>query len=71
MTTAEALGPVSGGMVLSTLIVYLSIYAFLTMAYIYTLFYMARRAGDGGQRDPEKQIVMGGERNASLPSAAE
>ena len=40
LTTKEALGRVSGGMVLSTLIVYLTVYTFLTIAYISTLFYM-------------------------------
>ena len=44
LKTQDALGPVTGGMVLSTLLVYLGIYAFLTVAYITTLFYMARKA---------------------------
>lgn len=70
MTTQEALGPISGGMVLSTLIVYLAVYAFLTVAYIMTLFYMARRAGDGGKRDPEKQVIVGGERLSAIPAPA-
>lgn len=71
LSTKDALGPVSGGMVLSTLIVYLSIYAFLTLAYIYTLFYMARKAGSGGARDPEKQVIAGSERLTAIPKAAE
>ena len=41
LTVRDALGPVAGGKVLSTLIVYLGIYAFLTFAFIATLFYMA------------------------------
>lgn len=71
LTTKEALGPVSSGMVLSTLIIYLSIYAFLTIGYILTLFYMARRAGHGGQRDPEKQVILGGERLATISKTTE
>ncbi len=71
LSTKEALGPVSGGMVLSTLIVYLAIYAFVTIAYIYTLFYMARKAGSGSPRDPEKQVITGGERLTAIPRAAE
>lgn len=62
LSTAEALGPITGGMVLSTLIMYLSVYAFITVAYIYTVFHMARKAGDGSKRDPEKQVIIGGER---------
>ena len=71
LTTKEALGSVKSGMVLSTLIVYLSIYTFLTIGYIITLFFMARRAGDGGQRDPEKQVITGGERLATINKTTE
>ena len=46
LMTQDALGTVSGGMVFSTLIVYLGIYAFLTVAYIATLFYLAKNAAD-------------------------
>lgn len=62
LSTEDALGPITGGMVMSTLIVYLAIYAFLTVAYIFTVFYMARKAGDGSESDPEKQVIIGGER---------
>lgn len=62
LRTKDALGPVSGGMVLSTLLVYLGVYFFLTIAYVATLFYMAKKAGDGSKRDPERQVVVGGER---------
>lgn len=44
LTTADALGPISGGMVASTLVAYLAVYAFLLTAYLGTLTYMARRA---------------------------
>lgn len=63
LTTKEALGKVSGGMVLSTLIIYLVIYVFLTIAYITTIFYLAKRAGTDGQEDPQKQFIIVGERN--------
>ncbi|MCH2038109.1 MAG: cytochrome ubiquinol oxidase subunit I, partial [Rickettsiales bacterium] len=66
MTTQEALGSVSGGMVLSTLLVYLGVYLFLTIAYVSTLFYMARKAGDGSNIDPEKQVIIGGERHTII-----
>lgn len=69
LSTKDALGPVSGGMVLSTLLVYLAIYAFLTLAYIYSLFYLARRAGDGGKRDPERSTPLLGERHSSAAAA--
>jgi cytochrome d ubiquinol oxidase subunit I len=62
LSTKDALGQVSGGMVLSTLIVYLSVYAFLTVAYITTLFYLAKKAGTGESQDPEKQKIDGAER---------
>lgn len=71
LSTKDALGPVSGGMVLSTLLVYLSIYAFLTLAYIYSLFYLARRAGDGGKRDPQRSTPLLGERHSSAATIAE
>jgi cytochrome d ubiquinol oxidase subunit I len=71
LSTKDALGPVSGGMVFSTLLVYLAIYAFLTLAYIYSLFYLARRAGDGGKRDPQRSTPLIGERHSSAAAAVE
>jgi len=62
LTTEAALGAVSGGMVLSTLVVYLAVYAFLTVAYVFTLFYMARQAGLNTKSNPEKQVTEGVER---------
>ena len=62
LSTEQALGPVTGGMVFSTLIAYLGIYIFLAIGYITTLFYMAKKAGQGGQYDPEKQVITGEER---------
>lgn len=66
LKTEEALGPVAGGMVASTLAAYLAIYAFLIIAYIGTLIYMAKRAGDGGNRDPLSGKTQGAERRNVL-----
>lgn len=71
LSTKDALGPVSGGMVFSTLLVYLAVYAFLTVAYVYSLFYLARKAGEGGKRDPQRSTPLLGERHSSLAPAAE
>jgi cytochrome d ubiquinol oxidase subunit I len=69
LSTKDALGPVTGGMVLSTLIVYLAIYAFLTVAYVTTLFFMARKAGKGDKFDPQKEVIVGGERHTAIKAA--
>jgi len=68
LAVQDALGPVTGGMVLSTLSVYLGIYVFLAAAFVMTLFYMAGKAGHGGERDPEKQAMVGEERMTVLPA---
>ncbi|PRY94416.1 cytochrome bd-I ubiquinol oxidase subunit 1 apoprotein [Hasllibacter halocynthiae] len=47
LTTAEAVAQVPAGMVLSTLLGYLAVYAFLTLAYVSVIFYLARRAARG------------------------
>ncbi len=62
LTTEQALGPISGGMVATTLTAYLVIYLVLLIAYISTLIYMAKHAGDGSHRDPLKPSVQGAER---------
>jgi len=64
LTTKQALGPVSGGMVMSTLLVYLAIYLFLTIVYIMTIFYMARKAQGGGDED----YKVKGQRLAAIPT---
>ncbi len=66
LKTRDALGDVSGGMVFISLIAYLATYVFLMIAYISTIIYMARRAGDGGNRDPENPKAMGAERRAAI-----
>ena len=45
LTTADAVGPVTAPMVLTTLVVYLAIYAALIVAYVSVLMYLARKAG--------------------------
>lgn len=62
LSTRDALGTVSGGMVFSTLIFYLATYIFLTIAYVSTLFYMAKRASDTNQQDFEKQELQNAKR---------
>jgi cytochrome d ubiquinol oxidase subunit I len=45
LTTADAVGPIAAGTVLSTLVMYLALYAALLVAYVGTLFRLARKAG--------------------------
>ena len=45
MTTRDALGPVPAGMVASTLILYLAVYALLLAAYVAVIFQLARKGG--------------------------
>ena len=54
LKTADALGPVAGGMVLSTLLVYLATYAALLAAYIFVVARLAVKAAKGEiqQADP-------------------
>ncbi len=47
LTTKDAVSDVAAGMVASTLIAYLLIYAALTALYIYVVFFLARRATTG------------------------
>ncbi|WP_108815439.1 cytochrome ubiquinol oxidase subunit I [Loktanella sp. Alg231-35] len=47
MTTKEAVGDVPAPLVLSTLIAYLAVYAALLAAYIFVIFYLARKAARG------------------------
>jgi cytochrome bd ubiquinol oxidase subunit I len=46
LTTAQAASPVGAGMVATTLIAYLTVYVLLLIAFISTIFYLARRAGE-------------------------
>lgn len=69
LATKDALGPISGGMVLSTLLVYLGTYAFLSVAYVYSLFYLAGKAGDGDAHDPQRSEPLTGERHSQIAAA--
>lgn len=71
LLTKDALGPVSSNMVLSTLIIYLLIYLFITLSYIYSVFYLARKAGGGEQDDPQKLTHGLAERHSSSASILE
>ena len=51
MTTKQAVADVPAPMVLSTLIVYLVVYAALLAAYIFVIFYLARKASRGESID--------------------
>jgi cytochrome d ubiquinol oxidase subunit I len=46
LTTADAVGPVAAGAVMTSLVAYLVVYAVLLVAYIATLFRLARKAGN-------------------------
>ena len=46
MRTSEAVGPASAGTVMTTLLAWLTVYAFLTAAYVAVVFYLARTAGE-------------------------
>ncbi len=70
LSTKDALGTVTGGMVLSTLIMYLSVYVFLSIAYVFTLFHLARSAGGAGAKDLENPSKASGERLSAIPTAA-
>jgi cytochrome bd ubiquinol oxidase subunit I len=47
LTTKEAVGDVAAGMVASSLVAYLAVYAFLLLAYVGALFHLARTGGKG------------------------
>ncbi|MFN3700755.1 MAG: cytochrome ubiquinol oxidase subunit I [Alphaproteobacteria bacterium] len=70
LTTHDALGPVSGGMVLSTLIVYLVIYVLLLAAYIGTIIYMTKKEAMGGSSGgKDRNAVEPGQRRAAIVAA--
>jgi len=59
LKTAEAVGPVPAGMILSTLVVYLTIYVVLTGSYIAVLVHLSRKAA-GGDSVPDPQLPSHG-----------
>ncbi len=54
MTTEAALAPLAGGTVMSSLVMYLVLYAGLTVAYIAALFYMAQKASSDDDGDVQR-----------------
>ncbi|WP_373636538.1 cytochrome ubiquinol oxidase subunit I [Yoonia sp. BS5-3] len=53
MTTKEAVADVPAPLVLSSLLAYLAIYVILLAAYIYVIFFLARRMSRGERIDPK------------------
>ncbi|MEM0978274.1 MAG: cytochrome ubiquinol oxidase subunit I [Pseudomonadota bacterium] len=49
LDTKAAVGDVAPALVLSTLLLYLAVYAVLTVTYILVVFYLAKKAGEGDQ----------------------
>lgn len=74
LKTADALGPIAGGMVLSTFIAYLATYFVLLGAYIFVVVRLAVKAAKAGDKRPEpdatgKPALPGAVPNqASLPA---
>ncbi|WP_199555235.1 cytochrome ubiquinol oxidase subunit I [Sandaracinobacteroides hominis] len=56
LTTADAVAKVPAPMVLSTLLLYLATYVALLAAYIVTLFHLAKKAGDAGPPEDEREM---------------
>jgi cytochrome bd ubiquinol oxidase subunit I len=56
LTTRDALGDVAGGMVLSTFVGYMLIYAALVLAYIGTLTSLAQKAAKGQGLPPHRPL---------------
>jgi cytochrome d ubiquinol oxidase subunit I len=71
LTTAQAVSPTAGaGMVLSTLLGYLAVYAALLVAYIATIFFLARRSGAPASHDTAEPVRDGGATAAGAGVAA-
>src|SRR5690606_37783087 len=56
LKTADAASDVPGGMILSSLVMYLALYVVLLIAYVSVLFHLARKAGDGGDGSPTGKL---------------
>lgn len=68
LKTADAVGPISTGMVATTLIIYLAIYLFLTFAFISVLFFMARLAVKDAGADQGKDSPLTNEITSPVPT---
>ncbi|MFK8051350.1 MAG: cytochrome ubiquinol oxidase subunit I [Woeseiaceae bacterium] len=53
LKTADAIGPVTGGAVATTLTIYLALYSVLIVAYISAVYYLARQAGTTAVKQTE------------------
>ena len=67
LSTKEALGPVAGGMVLSTLLMYLATYVLLLFAYLFVLTRLTLSAAKSGDNRPEPGVA--GETALPVPNA--
>ncbi len=67
LSTKEALGPVSGGMVLSTLLMYLATYVLLLFAYLFVLTRLTLKAAKDGDNRPDPGVA--GETALPAPGA--
>lgn len=71
LRTADAASDVPAPMIGLSLTLYLLVYALLLVAYVGTIFHLARRAGDKTPDDPEKNRVLGIERSSAAADIAE
>lgn len=67
LKTADALGPISGGMVLSTFLMYLATYIVLLSAYVFVIVRLAVKAARGDQQEPEPDAAGG----TAIPAASD
>ena len=70
LTVAEAVGPTSAGMVLTTLIAYLTVYVLLLIAYVSVLLHLAKKAarGEAGSANTPGETRSGEAVVAALPA---
>ncbi|MEO1744961.1 MAG: cytochrome ubiquinol oxidase subunit I [Pseudomonadota bacterium] len=65
LTTKDALGPIAGGMVFSTLMAYLAVYVLLMSAYLFVIIRLAVKAAKGGSQEPRPDAAG----TSALPGA--
>lgn len=69
LSTRDALGPISGGMVLSTFLMYLATYVALLGAYLFVLFRLTVKASKSATEKPQTGAAGGSALPASGPNA--
>ena len=69
LKTHDAVSSVPAPMIGLTLTAYLIVYAVLMVAFITTIFHLARKAGDGSQYDPAQNKALGIERSSIMTAA--